>query len=76
MRIAEVLVPAPVEGIFQVKKRIGSYPHAHVEGGGRGIVSQAGAVLLVETVRKAGLHGAISAALAPWRKARAVHDPG
>lgn len=40
------------------------------------MVSQAGGVLLVETVRKAGLDTAISAALAPWRKARAVHDPG
>lgn len=33
-------------------------------------------MLLVETVRKAGLDTAISAALTPWRKARAVHDPG
>ncbi|MBZ6084039.1 IS1380 family transposase [Streptomyces olivaceus] len=41
-----------------------------------GVVSQAGGVLLVETVRKAGLDTAISAALTPWRKARAVQDPG
>jgi hypothetical protein len=40
------------------------------------VVSQAGGVLLVETVRKTGLDTAISAALAPWRKVRAVHDPG
>jgi hypothetical protein len=33
-------------------------------------------VLLVETVRKVGLDTAISAALAPWRKPRAVHEPG
>ncbi|AZM60119.1 hypothetical protein DMA10_06620 [Streptomyces sp. WAC 01420] len=33
-------------------------------------------VLLVETVRKAGLDTAISAAVAPWLKARAVHHPG
>ncbi|MET9663665.1 IS1380 family transposase [Streptomyces sp. NPDC006510] len=59
-----------------MKKNTGSYPHVRVEGGGRGPVSQAGAVLLVETVRKSGLDTAISAALAPWRKARAVHDPG
>ncbi|TQK52648.1 DDE family transposase [Streptomyces sp. SLBN-118] len=59
-----------------MKKRIGSYPRVRVEGGGRAVVSQAGAVLLVETVRKTGLDAAISAALAPWRKARAVHDPG
>lgn len=59
-----------------MKKRIGSYPRVRVEGGGRGIVSQAGAVLLVETVRKTGLDTAISAALAPWRRPRAMHDPG
>ncbi len=59
-----------------MKKRIGSYPRVRVEGSGRGVVSQAGTVLLVETVRKTGLDTAISAALAPWRKPRAVHDPG
>ncbi|MFJ3804339.1 IS1380 family transposase [Streptomyces sp. NPDC090088] len=59
-----------------MKKRSGSYPRVRVEGGGRGAVSQAGSVLLVETVRKSGLDTAISAALAPWRKPRAVHDPG
>lgn len=58
-----------------MKKRIGSYPRVRIEGGGA-VVSQAGGVLLVETVRKAGLDTAISAALTPWRKARAVHDPG
>jgi len=40
------------------------------------VVSQAGAVLLLETVRKTGLDQSISAALLPWRKPRAVHDPG
>lgn len=40
------------------------------------MVSQAGAVLLLETVRKTGLDQSISAALARWRKPRAVHDPG
>jgi hypothetical protein len=40
------------------------------------VVYQGGAVLLVETARKSGLDTAISRALAPWRKARAVHDPG
>ena len=59
-----------------MKKRIGSYPRVRIEGGGHAVVSQAGAVLLVETVRKAGLDQAISAALTPWRKSRAVHDPG
>lgn len=59
-----------------MKKRIGSYPRVRVEGGRRGVVSQAGAVLLVEAVRKSGLDAAISAALVPWRKPRTVHDPG
>ncbi|MER5736944.1 IS1380 family transposase [Streptomyces sp. NPDC002262] len=59
-----------------MKKRIGSYPRVRFEGGGRGVVSQAGAVLLVETVRKSGLDQAITTALASWRKSRAVHDPG
>ncbi|GAA2627449.1 hypothetical protein GCM10009863_48020 [Streptomyces axinellae] len=59
-----------------MKKSIGSYPHVRVEVGGRGVVSRAGSLLLVETVRKTGLDQTISAALAPWRKRRAVHDPG
>ncbi|MFF8867937.1 IS1380 family transposase [Streptomyces sp. NPDC015139] len=59
-----------------MKKSIGSYPRVRVRGDGRHVVSQAGSVLLVETVRKSGLDQAISAALAPWRKSRAIHDPG
>ncbi|MGW3755260.1 IS1380 family transposase [Streptomyces sp. NPDC005134] len=59
-----------------MKKRIGSYPRVRVEGGGRAVVSRAGGVLLVETIRKTGLDTSISTALAPWRKPRAVHDPG
>jgi hypothetical protein len=53
-----------------------SYPCVGVDGDGRGVVSQAGAVRLVETIRKAGLDGALSQALVPWRRPRAVHDPG
>lgn len=59
-----------------MSRRIGWYPRVRVEGGGRGTVSQAGAVLLVETVRTSGLDTAVSAAMAPWRKPRTVHDPG
>jgi hypothetical protein len=59
MRIVEVPVPASAGGTSQVKESIGSYPRVRIEGGGRGVVSQAGAVLLVETVRKAGLDQAI-----------------
>ncbi|MFF1855396.1 IS1380 family transposase, partial [Streptomyces sp. NPDC058219] len=59
-----------------MKHSIGSYPRVRVQDDGRQVVSQAGSVLLVETVRKAGLDQAISTALAAWHKPRAVHDPG
>ncbi|WP_328778247.1 IS1380 family transposase [Streptomyces canus] len=59
-----------------MKQRFGSYPRVRVEGGGRGVVGQAGTVLLVETASKTGLYRAISSALETWRKPRAVHDPG
>jgi hypothetical protein len=39
------------------------------------VVSQAGAVLLVDTARSAGLDRALSRALERWRKPTAVHDP-
>jgi Transposase DDE domain group 1 len=47
-----------------------------VSADGRGLVSQAGAVLLWETMRVTGLGKGLSAALQPWRAPRAVHDPG
>ncbi|MFD4785681.1 transposase [Streptomyces sp. NPDC058459] len=59
-----------------MKQPTGSYPHVRVRDDGRAVVSQAGSVLLVETVRKTGLGQAISQALAPWRKPRTIHDPG
>ena len=40
------------------------------------LVSSAGGLLLRETVRASGARRAMSEALAPWRGARAVHDPG
>ena len=43
---------------------------------GRGLVSQAGAVLLWETMRATGLGRGLSAGLSRWRAPRAVHDPG
>src|SRR6266545_2428687 len=76
MRIVEVLVPAPVGGTSQVSKRIGCYPRVRTGAGSSTVVSQAGAVLLVETVRKSGLDAALSRVLASWRRPRAVHDPG
>jgi Transposase DDE domain group 1 len=47
-----------------------------VSADGRSLVSQAGAVLLWETMRVTGLGRGLSAALEPWRAPRAVHDPG
>jgi hypothetical protein len=47
-----------------------------VSADGRGLVSQAGAVLFWETLRVTGLDRGLSAALQPWRVPRAVHDPG
>jgi hypothetical protein len=46
-----------------------------VDTAGSNVVSQAGGLLLTETVRAVGLDQALSAALAPWRTPNAVHDP-
>lgn len=40
------------------------------------LVSSSGALLLKEAIRVAGLDRGLAAALAPWRPARATHDPG
>jgi hypothetical protein len=58
-----------------VKHSTGLYPRVRVDRGGVGSVSQAGAVLLLETIRATGLDGELRAALARWRKPTAVHDP-
>ena len=47
-----------------------------VSADGPGLVSQAGAVLLWETLRVTGLGRGLSAALERWRAPRAAHDPG
>ena len=47
-----------------------------VSADGRGLVSQAGAVLLWETMRVTGLGRGLAEQLARWRAPRAVHDPG
>ena len=51
-------------------------PKITVSCDGQGIVSQAGALLLSETLRVTGLDQALTAGLARWRAPRAVHDPG
>jgi len=52
------------------------YPSLSVDTTGTGVVSQAGAVMLLRTAEKTGVGGALSVALAPWRKPLARHDPG
>jgi len=59
-----------------VKKRSRFYPRIQVDTSASGAVGQAGGVLLTETVAAVGLDAALSAALAPWRRPLAIHDPG
>ena len=67
---------APVERHFPGEE-YAVRPKILVSGDGPGIVSQAGAVLLLtETARVTGLDRGLSAGLARWRAPRAVHDPG
>ncbi|MGH3637276.1 MAG: IS1380 family transposase [Mycobacterium sp.] len=56
-------------------KSIGLYPRVQADTAGNGVVSQAGAVALVETARVAGLDSALSTALGGWRKPLSRHDP-
>jgi len=58
-----------------VKKVTGFYPRVRVDTTASGAVGQAGGVLLTGTIAATGLGAALSAALAPWRKPFAVHDP-
>ena len=44
--------------------------------GRESLISSSGALLLREAIRVAGLGRGLSAALVPWRTARAAHDPG
>jgi hypothetical protein len=59
-----------------VKKRSRFYPRVQVDTAEVPAVGQAGGVLLTDTVAAGGLDTALQAALAPWRKPLAVHDPG
>jgi hypothetical protein len=52
------------------------HPKITVSADGEGLVSQAGGLLLAETVRVTGLGEGLARGLARWRAPRAVHDPG
>ena len=58
-----------------MKQVTGFYPRVNVDAVGSGVVSQAGGVMVTEAVRASGIDWALSAALTPWRKPLAVHDP-
>jgi len=64
-----------IRSTFQVSKRSGFYPCPAVDGAGTQVVSQAGAVLLTDTLATVGLDRVLSTALGPWRPRWAVHDP-
>ncbi len=58
-----------------MRKRSGFYPRPRLDVGGTGVVAHAGGALLTATIGRVGLDEVLSAALAPWRKPQAVHDP-
>jgi hypothetical protein len=51
-------------------------PKITVSADGKGVVSQAGMLVLAEAARVTGLGRGLSGGLARWRASRAVHDPG
>jgi len=58
-----------------VTKTTRFYPRVQVDTAATGAVGQAGGVLLTQTVVASGLGRELSAALSPWRRPFAVHDP-
>lgn len=58
-----------------MKKTTRFYPRPRVDTAATGAVGQAGGVLLTQTVVASGLGRELSAALSPWRRPFAVHDP-
>lgn len=59
-----------------MSKSTSLYPSMRVSGDGGGVVSHAGATLLLAAAAKTGLGRELSTALTPWRKPLATHDPG
>ena len=59
-----------------MSKSTSPYPHVSASANGTGIVSHAGAVLLLRTAEKTGLTTALTTELGPFRKPLARHDPG
>ena len=59
-----------------MRNSTGLYPLLRVDATGKRVVSHAGSVVLAMTADKVGLGRELSAALRPWRRPMAVHDPG
>ena len=59
-----------------MKRTAWVYPWLRVDARVSRAVGQAGGVLLTRTANLTGLAAGLSAALAPWRKPFATHDPG
>ena len=59
-----------------MSESISPYPRLVINGDGAGLVSHAGAALLLRTAEKIGLIRGLSERLGPWRKPAAIHDPG
>lgn len=57
-------------------KNNASVSKVHLAAGGESLVSSSGVSLLLQTARASGLSEGLSAALSPWGKLTAVHDPG
>jgi hypothetical protein len=74
MRFAKAHSPSQ-EDTRKVKTQMTFQPAA-VRADGDGLVSHAGAYLLVELGDRLGLTAALSEAMAPSRKRRSAHDPG
>jgi Transposase DDE domain group 1 len=59
-----------------MQRTVSRRPKITVSADGTGIVSQAGGVMLTQTLRATGLDAGLTTALRRWRPRRAVHDPG
>ena len=59
-----------------MRKSTGSYPTLIVDTTAKRVVSHAGSVLLAAAAGRVGLDRELSAALRPWMRPLAVHDPG
>ncbi len=59
-----------------MSKSTSPYPHLSASATGTGLVSHAGAILLLRTAEKTGLTTALTTELGPFRKPLSRHDPG